>query len=318
MKLSIIIPVYNVEKYVERCLRSILNQGISEKEYEIIIQNDGSTDDSLAIVERIVKEYSNCLVLSSQNRGLSAARNAALCHASGEYVWFVDSDDWIEDGCLSILLNEIDDTHADIYDFGYKSSLNNVISVSEMPKEKMLIPVWTHLYKRKFLQKNQLCFFEGIAHEDYEFSPRVAFLAKTIVTLDISPYIVYKRPNSITTTPNYKKALDMITVSRSLANFHSKYQTEGCDFTELIAQGLNNALQTMHMFRFSKDKEDEINVALEENKDLFSYLWKSKRLKYKIEYCIFKLFPHNYVRDFKRMKLFSIRYLKMDKITNGE
>ena len=112
MKLSIIIPVYNVEKYVERCLRSILNQGVSEKEYEIIIQNDGSTDNSLAIVERVVKEYSNCLVFSSQNRGLSAARNAAFCHASGHCVWFVDSDDWIEDGCLSILLNDANATIA--------------------------------------------------------------------------------------------------------------------------------------------------------------------------------------------------------------
>lgn len=317
MKLSIIVPVYNVERYVERCLRSILFQGVAASDYEIIIQNDGSTDGSLAVVERVVSGHDNCLVLCSSNRGQSAARNAAFCYAKGEYVWFVDSDDWIEEGCLAALLAEIDKSHADLYNFGYKSSLNNKISVSAMPVTDMgLVGVWGHLYKRNFLIENGLAFVDGIAHEDFEFSPRVAFLAKTIVNLDMAPYIVYKRPNSITTSANPKKAFDMLIVVRSLADFQNKHAQEGCDFTELIAQGLNNSLQTMNMFHFPKDVERELDKAFLCNKDLLVCLWKSKRMKYKMEYILFSLMPNHYVGVFKFLKKFSKRNVDMESVTN--
>ena len=319
VKLSIIVPVYNVERYVERCLRSVLSQGIPATDYEVIIQNDGSTDGSLAVVERVVKDHANCLVLCSQNRGLSAARNAALCHAQGEYVWFVDSDDWIEEGCLKVLLEETDRSHADLYNFGYKSCLNNVVAVTEMPTSKIgLIGVWGHLYRRQFLLDNDLTFVEGIAHEDFEFSPRVAFLAKKYVTLDMSPYVVYKRPGSITTSPNVQKAIDMLTVCRSLHEFQQKHKGEGCDLTEWIALGLNNGLQTFHLFHFSKEQVEMVNKAYGKHKDLFVYLRRSKVRKYNIEYLVFSLFPSRCVTIFQWMKKFNRRQIDMESITNQD
>ncbi len=317
VKLSIIIPVYNVEQYVERCLRSVLEQGISATDYEVIIQNDGSTDGSLAVVERVVKDHPNCLVLCSPNRGLSAARNAALCHAKGEYVWFVDSDDWIEEGCLSVLLDEIERTHADLYNFGYKSSLNNVVSLSEMPSGKIgLIGVWGHLYRRQFLTDNNLTFVEGIAHEDFEYSPRVAFFAKKHVNLDMAPYVVYKRPGSITTSPNVQKAVDMLTVCRSLHEFQQKHKGDGCDLTEWIALGLNNGLQTFHLFHFSKEQVERVNKEYAKNRDLFIYLRRSKVRKYNIEYFVFSLFPSRCVSIFLLMKKFNRRKIDVESITN--
>ena len=99
MKLSIIIPMYNVEPYIEKCLLSCLNQNIPHADYEIIVVNDGSPDGSLGIARRIASTVDNMLIVSQENGGLSAARNKGLSYAKGEYVWFVDSDDWIEENC---------------------------------------------------------------------------------------------------------------------------------------------------------------------------------------------------------------------------
>ena len=302
-----------MEPYVERCLRSVFSQDIPSTNYEVIIQNDGSTDGSLAVIERIVKFHDNCIVLCSQNRGQSAARNTALCHATGEYVWFVDSDDWIEEGCFSKLLDEIDRSHADIYNFGYKTFYNNVMTVKSLHKNKVgHMAVWTHLYRRHFLIDNHLKFKEGIAHEDFEFIPRVAFLAKTSVNLQISPYIAYKRKNSITTTPNIKKAIDMLTVCRSLHEFQETHKDEGCDMTEFIARGLNNGLLTLYLFHFSQQQVEMVNKAYAENKDLFVCLRKSNVLKYNIEYLAFTFFPSHCVHIYLWMKKFNLKNTSSD------
>ena len=105
MKLSIIIPVYNVEQYLKTCLDSVLHQNIAISEYEVIVVNDSSPDGSLAIAEEYARKNSNIKIVTRPNGGLSAARNTGLEHALGEYVWFVDSDDWIEENCLSRLLS---------------------------------------------------------------------------------------------------------------------------------------------------------------------------------------------------------------------
>lgn len=93
IKLTIIIPVYNVEKYVGRCIESCLKQDLSPKEYEILVVNDGSKDGSIDIVRRYARENENIRIIEQENAGLSAARNHGIKEARGEYLWFVDSDD---------------------------------------------------------------------------------------------------------------------------------------------------------------------------------------------------------------------------------
>lgn len=102
MKLSIIIPVYNVERYLRQCLESCLSQDVPKSQYEVIIVNDGSPDNSQAIIDEYSSKYDNVRVLKKKNGGLSSARNAGLNIASGDYIWFVDSDDWVAD-VVSIL-----------------------------------------------------------------------------------------------------------------------------------------------------------------------------------------------------------------------
>lgn len=106
MKLSIIIPVYNVANYVGKCLDSCLEQNVKMTDYEIIVVNDGSVDNSLEVVNLYINRP-NINVISQNNSGLSAARNAGMKIAKGEYIWFVDSDDWIESGILEHILREI-------------------------------------------------------------------------------------------------------------------------------------------------------------------------------------------------------------------
>ena len=101
MTLSIIIPVYKVEKYLRKCLDSCLHQNISKEDYEIICVNDGSPDNSAQILDEYAAKHPNIRVVTQTNQGLSMARNNGLAVAQGDYVWFIDSDDWIEENCLA-------------------------------------------------------------------------------------------------------------------------------------------------------------------------------------------------------------------------
>lgn len=124
-KLSIIIPVYNVEQYVEKCLRSCAEQNIPADEYEIIVINDGSTDNSLKIIKKVIAEHYNFILIDKPNGGVSSARNAGLYIAQGEYVWFVDADDWIADNCLQAIVDTLVADHLDILQIGYYSVLKD-------------------------------------------------------------------------------------------------------------------------------------------------------------------------------------------------
>lgn len=118
MKLSIIIPVYNTEKYLERCVKSLFSQNLLCEDFEIIIINDGSTDNSPSICNQLSKKYQNIRFFSQENQGQSAARNVGLKHAIGEYVYFIDSDDYLNLGYLSSLLKIIKNENLDFLGFG--------------------------------------------------------------------------------------------------------------------------------------------------------------------------------------------------------
>ena len=110
MKLSIVIPMYGVEKYIEKCLMSCIQQdSILGVEYEIICVNDGTKDRSAEIAKQIAANYKGVVVFDQENGGLSAARNTGLSFAQGEYVWFVDSDDWICENSIGRIIDKLVD-----------------------------------------------------------------------------------------------------------------------------------------------------------------------------------------------------------------
>ena len=113
-KLSIIVPVYNVEKYIRPCFESIFKQGLDDNEYEIIIVNDGTKDKSMEMIADIISQHHNITVINQENQGLSVARNNGIAQAKGEYIFMPDSDDLLFDNCLPILLDKVMEAKADL------------------------------------------------------------------------------------------------------------------------------------------------------------------------------------------------------------
>lgn len=304
IKLSIVVPTYNVEKYLEKCLRSCVIQNIPPSEYEIIVVNDGSKDNSLSIAESFASNYSNVYVISQVNKGLSAARNKGLQRAQGEYVWFIDSDDWIKENCLNDLMSYCKDI--DILCLGYIMDFEDgTQSIQVMPQTPLknrgidllctnnfCVPAQFYVYKKTFLINNQLRFFEGIFHEDMEFTPRMLYKASCINIYPTPVYYYFIRANSITTTVNSKKSFDLIKVAKNLHAFYTEYindEEAKNTFSYYISMNINNALSLARSY--SKKEKGGLNKSLGDNRILFIHLKKSPMIKYKIEGYLFSMFP---------------------------
>lgn len=168
--LSIVIPIYNAEEYLEECLESVINQEVSSNEYEIICIDDGSTDNSGGIINDYSKRVSNLTAFHQENSGVSSARNKGVQLARGKYIWFVDADDLISKEAINILLPIIKE---DIFDrivfsflvvfFTYKDYISNPLFVNKIDSRKTDGSVWTSVYKKQFLIENCLSFREDIA-----------------------------------------------------------------------------------------------------------------------------------------------------------
>lgn len=236
MKLSIIIPIYNVESYIDLCLKSCLKQDLKAEEYEIIVVNDGSRDNTVSIVKKYQEQYSNIKLFNRVNGGQAAARNTGLREAKGEYIWFVDGDDHILENCLKSLLNKAFQNSLDILCFNFKHEYPDGRMEDYKVKMKedgkvyggrdfitfvdMLEVPWIALYRREFLQKNNLSFLEGILHEDQEFVPRAYCLAEKIEFVDFPVYYYFQRDgSSMRSKSTSKRCLDLLTVADSLYSF---------------------------------------------------------------------------------------------------
>ena len=237
MLLSIIIPVYKVERYIKATLQSVFNQNIDTTSYEVIVINDGTPDDSMSIVTEFSKKYENLFIISQANQGLSCARNAGLKRAKGDYVWFVDSDDTIVDNAIA-MFSSLTKMQADIYVFGLKKTdeKNGMITEEFATKEMALFltvaegkkvmnkvkkcPIQRCIFRRDFLLKNKLFFYPKIYHEDLEFAPKAFFLAERIYVVNKAIYNYLLRiSGSITSTIKIKSCRDMIIVMHNLEKF---------------------------------------------------------------------------------------------------
>ncbi len=226
--ITIIVPVYNVEKYLDECLKSLSCQTFPD--YEIICVNDGSTDGSRRILTEWESRIPYMRVIDRENGGLSAARNTGLETARGEYVVFVDSDDWVEPAMLSQLANEMNGI--DIICFACRRTDNNSYDIlkpesnkgwdyyNQHALESRIVPfvcIWQRCYRREFLMANHLQFREGILHEDNEFTPRVCLRAKSVKVIPDVLYNYRVRPGSIMTTRSLKNKESLITIGNELS-----------------------------------------------------------------------------------------------------
>lgn len=209
MKISIIIPTYNSEKYILRCLDSIKRQ--KAKSFEIIIVNDGSTDNTLKLIDSY--NIDNKKIITIENHGQGYARNLALTKATGDYILFLDSDDILLDRALEVLVDVAEKNKVDVINFNYQiRNLDGDVKVhtgvkkengkilgdcSILLSNKFYFTV-NNLYSRKFLEENGIKYGEGYIYEDYEFWVKVAICAKSLVLLDDVLYEVIKEETSTT------------------------------------------------------------------------------------------------------------------------
>lgn len=224
-EISVIIPVYNVENYLAECLDSVFNQTF--KDYEVIIVNDGSTDNSLDIIKTYEPKFKNIKIINQHNQGLSAARNAGVAASSGKYLFFLDSDDYLVPETLSLLYNACVDNNADLgicgiemfWENGRKKDFlyNKNVKLSHNPKD--LIPYLltgnilgcccNKLYLKSTWCKNNLSFPNGRFYEDYTISIIVLSLFKKISIVDKGLYRYRMRDNSIVSTPTERRIVDL-------------------------------------------------------------------------------------------------------------
>ena len=255
-KFSVIIPVYNTEKYLERCLESVLNQNF--KNYEIIIINDGSTDGSKKIIEKYLKKHKNIIYIENKsNKGLSNARNNGVLESNGEYLLFLDSDDYYNEGFLKklnvnikdnvdVIKYKIRDVFEDKKIIEYGDPLftvtDGVSAFKYLSKSHYIEVACTYCYKKSFWKKNQFKFAENTFHEDFGLIPLVILKAKSIKCLDYIGYNYFQRAGSIMNSDDYektkKKALDFLEHFKFLKKESSKISADLAIFNSYIANSL--------------------------------------------------------------------------------
>lgn len=207
MKFSIIVPVYNVEKYLKKCLNSILSQTYDD--FEIIIVNDGSKDNCQAIIDEYAKKDTRIKPYIKPNGGLSDARNYGVKKAIGDYIIFVDSDDYIEKDLLLKLSEVLQDNdiirfNVTLVDENYSAirrakhfETKQNATFKDLFDVELFQPVWCYAYKTAFWRENKLEFAKGKIHEDFGLTPYCTLIARKICLLDYYGYNYLQRAGSI-------------------------------------------------------------------------------------------------------------------------
>lgn len=233
IKVSIIVPVYNVEKYLPECLDSLIAQTL--KEIEIICINDGTKDNSLQILELYKIKDNRIKIINQENQGLSATRNNGIKTASGEYIAFVDSDDWVDNDYFEKLYNaakkyDSDVAIGDFYRQGkilkskkLKLTTTEFYTDSAQKAKQALVPkynyVWNKLYRKTFLIKNNFFFPEGKYYEDMYWTIRVLKESNGIVTVPKTFYHYRKVRGSIVTQKSINYQLDRFTAEKDMLDY---------------------------------------------------------------------------------------------------
>lgn len=240
LKISVIIPAFNAEKHIGKCLLSLIHQEIPLPEYEIIIINDGSTDSTTKICNEFSNTYCNIKHVVTPNQGIGAARNSGIKIARGEVILFSDADDYWEQNRLLKIYNTIQKHNLDLllFDYNYYDSQGQLLKGFDY-KERIRYPqhivsgyffiqsnclpstVWTLAYRREYLQNMKFQFI-NIKHEDVEFIPRVFFFAQKVMYLSLTCYNYMQNETSF--MQNYKEAnlFDKIKAMESLYKFAKK------------------------------------------------------------------------------------------------
>ena len=259
MKLSIIVPIYNVAPYLHKCVDSLLMQDISN--YEIILVDDGSPDECPRICDAYAEKHSNIHVIHQENAGLSAARNIGVAKAQGDYIWFVDSDDYVEPNVLGVLMEQIERDKLDVLRFRYQNVRENgeafvphegmktdYSDYSRVPTDGLSFlneRMYIQCYAVQFLCRREIAlsvlFTPNIYFEDTDWTPRMLLQAKRVASTELVVYNYLWREGSITLSQKdiqkqRKQLQDKIDLLRKLHDLGN--QVADCRWFDSMISGL--------------------------------------------------------------------------------
>lgn len=234
--ISIIVPVYNVEPYLRKCLDSIINQ--TYKDLEMLIIDDGSTDGSGRICDEYAEKDSRITVFHTENRGLSCARNLGLDEAKGEWIGFVDSDDWIEPDMYEVLIRRAEETGADVVECGVfkeysdktaehhrpDSVMHKTEAIHALVNRELSNSVWNKLWDKACY--SSIRFPEGRMYEDVAITYRVFDSVDTICSISECKYHYLQREKSLTNKLSMKKMVDYWLAQRDKYDYLSPQADE--------------------------------------------------------------------------------------------
>ncbi len=308
MFLSIIIPAYNVESYVKDCLDSCLNQKFEKNDFEIIVINDGSTDSTLKVVNDYISnaQFPNIHVINQTNKGLSETRNVGLSMAQGEYVWFVDSDDWIAEGAVEgiyQLISQFPNTEVIALNTlltkeGEKSlidrKLSSVTGDGKYIYDNSYIYPYSgaqfYVFKKAFLIGNNITFKKGIYFEDCLFTPLVLSRSKQCAFFNTTAYIYRLRGNSITTSSiSEKKLSDSIIVAEELISSLEKGNILFPDVIKDAACKTYEVLFRYYILKTDSDMQRKYLRIINSNNNWKSVL-RDMNFKHKFYYLIMRVY----------------------------
>ncbi len=266
-KVSIIVPLYNVGSYIKSCIDSVIQQDMDDA-VQIIMVDDGSSDDSLAIAKGLALEYHTITVISQENKGLGGARNTGLLNAEGEYVLFLDADDVLAANSLSKLIEIADQNQAEILEFSAKGinaegqTVYHISNKTTSPKNgrayylavRYMNSACNKLYHLNFLKKYHLFFKERIFIEDFEFNTRVFANAERVVATDLVGAYFLQTPLSITRNNDASKITkmqsDISQVIKITADLRDQY--EGKAYHSFFSERLSFLTTTLFYQLFKR------------------------------------------------------------------
>ena len=280
IKYSFIVPVYNTEKYLKKCLDSLVNQ--TYKDFEIIVVNDGSTDKSSSIISKYQKKYKNIIVIDKENEGLSMARNRGVQKSSGKYIIFVDSDDYVSNKLLEEVDKKIDDS--DILRFQIATEDEEYTKINEYHEEgfesmcgydafkylssyHFVEPAWCYVIRKDYYIENKFSFKKGVYHEDFGLIPYVIYKARKVKSIDFIGYYYIQRNGSIMNNNDYKKtvkkAFDMLEQYKTMRLFAKNINRKN-NLDDYFLSYISNSV----IVKARELKKDEKKVYINELKKL--------------------------------------------------
>jgi hypothetical protein len=277
-KVSIIVPIYNVEKYLARCLDSLKDQTLQD--IEVILVNDGSTDNSGNIAKEYANKYENFVYKEKANGGLSDARNYGLKFATGDYIAFLDSDDYVDVTTYEKMLKKAEKEQADYVECDFIWEYPNKIKIDkQIPynnKKEMLclvrVVAWNKLIKRKIIEENNIEFPKGLRYEDVEFTYKLLPLLEKCSYV-AEPLIHYtQRENSIANVQNEKTADIFIILDDVISYYKEKNIYE--EYKEELEYNYARYLLCSSLKRICKIKDKS------KRKELIEKTWKNLNSKF--------------------------------------